>query len=331
MATIFKYNGVQYLSIKDACQQLGKNYAAVLKRLQANWTVAQAFDDEPRPPRHPLSLNGVTYNGVGEAVRLLNAPVSRRTAMRRMEAGMTLEESLFTPLTLAHSNGVVYSITNLVNGKQYIGITTTSLEERWQSHLDTPLKKRHLLHQSITEFGKENFAIEVLERASSLKELRVKEQEWIQKLNTRQPNGYNITKGGEMGGSAGKPTILPGDPTLYPTVRAAAKALAQREGINEAAAERRIYVERIEVKKPHGMSKSKIYRYWDNLINSTTNPRSRGYNGSTLCDRWRDFRNFHEDMGEQYQEGMILRLKDSTKPYSKDNCSWVWRYGKSIV
>jgi hypothetical protein len=321
----FEYKGVQYRSIKHACQKLGKDYWTVLKRLETGWAAEEAFDDASRDYfQHPFKVNGVTYNGAEDAVRQLNAPVSGHTVRRRLAQGMTPEEALFTPSKLSYSNGVIYLVTNLVDGKQYVGLTTTSLDERWGRHLEQVLRKdASLVHKAIASFGKENFTIQAIDSASSPKELRTKEREWIKKLNTLAPNGYNVTIGGEIGGSPGKPTRLPGDPVLYPSVKAAAEALVEREGINLEAAERRIYVGRFDIKKPHNLSKTRIYRCWDYLVHGATNSKSRDYTGSTICERWKDFRNFYKDMGATYQDGLRLKLIDPSSPYCLENCVWV--------
>lgn len=322
----FEYNNICYDSIKHACQQLGKDYWIVLKRLDAGWTAAQAFDHEPHYSPYAFKVNGVIYNSITDAIRQLNAPVSITTVERRLAEGMSPEAALFTPPKFGYDNGAIYAITNLVNGKQYVGLTTTSLEERWKRHLEqVPRKNASLIHKAIAEFGKDSFTLEQLDNASSIKELRLKEREWILKLNTLAPNGYNVTLGGEIGGSPGKPTQIPGDSTLYPTVKAAAQALAKREGISQEAAEKRIYVGRVDVKKPHGMSKTRIYKYWDRLVHQAANPKSRDYNGSVVCDRWRQFTNFYEDVGSSYEEGLCLKLIDSNLPYSANNCKWVAR------
>lgn len=319
----FEYKGVLYRSIKHACQKLGKDYWVVVKRLDAGWSLEQAFDDEPNDPRHPFKVNGVIYNGLEDAVRQLNAPVSGTTVKRRLQQGMKPEEALFTPPKLGYDNGVVYLATNLVNGKQYVGLTTTSLEERWERHLDQVSRKNaSLIHKAIAECGEENFTIELIDSATSPKNLRAKERKWIKELNTLAPNGYNVTKGGEIGGCPGKPTKLPGDPIVYPSVQAAAEALAKREGIKLEAAEKRIYTGRIGVKKPHGMSKTRIYKLWDRLIYQAANPNSKHYKGFNVCERWKDFTSFYEDMGVTYKEGLRLKLIDPNSPYSADNCLW---------
>lgn len=321
----FEYSGIHYRSIKHACQKLGKDYWSIVKRLDAGWTLEQAFDGEPRDPRHLFVVDGIIYNGIVDAVRQLNAPVSAHTVRRRLEEGISPEEALFTPPKLGYDNGVIYVVTNLANGKQYVGLTTTSLEERWERHLNQSRKQASLIHKAIIEFGEESFALDTLDRADDIKDLRKKEREWIQKLNTLSPNGYNVTLGGEVGGSPGKPTRLPGDPILYPSVKEASVALARSKSINQEAAEKRIYTGRIDIKKPHGMSKTRIYRCWDRLVYQIANPKSRDYNGSTVCVRWKDFANFYEDMGKDYRDGFCLKPINPRLPYSKKNCQWTPR------
>ena len=88
--------------------------------------------------------------------------------------------------------GYIYKITNLINGKIYIGKRVGSvLDERyWGS--GTKIKK------AIKEFGLHNFKREILEWCSTKDILRDRERYWIFQLNARHPDfGYNVKKGGE--------------------------------------------------------------------------------------------------------------------------------------
>lgn len=90
---------------------------------------------------------------------------------------------------------IVYKITNLVNGKAYVGQTTQKLKNRWSYHKG-PRSRCMAMKAAIDKYGVENFKIEELFVASSKEELNVKEIEFIEIHNTLAPNGYNLKTGG---------------------------------------------------------------------------------------------------------------------------------------
>ncbi len=89
---------------------------------------------------------------------------------------------------------IIYKITNLVNGKVYIGQTTMSLDKRWNTHCNR--KNRPGISVAIQKYSKENFTIEEIDGANSLSELNYLEEHYIYIHNSMAPNGYNILPGG---------------------------------------------------------------------------------------------------------------------------------------
>ena len=87
----------------------------------------------------------------------------------------------------------------MVNGKQYVGQTTRTLEQRWREHCAANSQCTYL-HNAIVKYGKENFKVEQIDIALDQEELDYKEQQYIKCYNTLAPNGYNL----ETGGSSGK-------------------------------------------------------------------------------------------------------------------------------
>jgi hypothetical protein len=89
--------------------------------------------------------------------------------------------------------------TNKKTGKQYVGLTTTTLEKRKQWHKATAeLGGGYSLHRAIRKDGWRAFRWEVVFRTKNLRMLGDRERFYIKKLNTRYPNGYNHTDGGEL-------------------------------------------------------------------------------------------------------------------------------------
>lgn len=95
---------------------------------------------------------------------------------------------------------IIYKITNNINKKVYIGLTTCSLEYRWSRHLTEGKNKNNKKHlyKSMRKYGLENFSIEQIDSTEDFKELEKMEREYIKKYDSQNSNkGYNLTAGGE--------------------------------------------------------------------------------------------------------------------------------------
>ncbi len=90
----------------------------------------------------------------------------------------------------------IYKITNLVNGKSYIGQTLRSIDKRWIEHRSFK-RGCPVLANAMKSYGKDNFKIEKLAEASSIEELNLLEIRFIKEFNSLKPNGYNLQEGGK--------------------------------------------------------------------------------------------------------------------------------------
>ena len=79
---------------------------------------------------------------------------------------------------------------------------------------------------------------------------------------------------------------------------------------------------------------SKTYTAWANMLQRCTNEYKEDYKnyggrGITVCEAWKDFRNFFVDMGES-PVGLTLERKDNNSGYNKDNCEWATRQKQAV-
>lgn len=76
----------------------------------------------------------------------------------------------------------------------------------------------------------------------------------------------------------------------------------------------------------HGCCETPSYESWSAMKQRCLNPNHQWYKnyggrGIAICQRWMDFENFFDDMGER-PPGTNLERKDNNSNYEPGNCKW---------
>lgn len=91
----------------------------------------------------------------------------------------------------------IYLRTNTINGKQYVGQANDFNERERKWRCTKYPYAGILINNARDKYGVENFKSEILKECQTQEELNFWEQYYIKGLNTKVPNGYNLTDGGD--------------------------------------------------------------------------------------------------------------------------------------
>lgn len=97
---------------------------------------------------------------------------------------------------MRHAHCGIYCITNMINGKKYIG-KSVNIKRRWweeRARGRNPDTSRIMpIYSAIYKYGVENFKFDIIEECLP-EELSKREQYWIESLHTLAPTGYNLLR-----------------------------------------------------------------------------------------------------------------------------------------
>ena len=94
---------------------------------------------------------------------------------------------------------VVYKVTNMINGKVYIGKTESDLKVRRAGHYQSVKRgSESNFHRALRKGNRNDFKWEILNEYNTKEDMNIAEVNYIKEYDTYK-NGYNMTEGGDGG------------------------------------------------------------------------------------------------------------------------------------
>lgn len=106
---------------------------------------------------------------------------------------------------LKTTKNIIYAITNLINGKKYIGQTTRTFNQRYKgsgvgAERVSGCETNSHLASALNKYGAKNFKVDIIEVCGCAEELNEKEKYYIKYYETMDSTkGYNYCEGGGNG------------------------------------------------------------------------------------------------------------------------------------
>lgn len=266
--------------------------------------------------------SGKHFHSVAAFLRTAGRYDDRSLIWSRLKAGWSLDDALAVPIAFTnHRIGSIYRISRRKTGTVYVGLTITSVEQRWDFHVrrarDGSTTK---LHAAIREDGPDGFDVDVLE--SGIEDpalLPAREAYWVEYLGALGPNGLNLAKPGGLGSPRGK-LVQHGD-EIFRSIEEAAEVLSVRLGIARHVIRSRLQrglplpqADQVRRHSNHPEAGSNLFRRWLGMLKR---------HARAVANEWMtDYDRFKADVSP-VPMGMELVRKRSAEPWGPGNVEWV--------
>jgi len=265
---------------------------------------------------------GKHFHGISAFLHTLGRYDDRSLIWSRLKAGWSLDDALVVPIALAGQRaGSIYRLRQRKTGAVYVGLTVTSVEQRWLFHVRRALAgSKTKLHIAIREEGPEGFEVDVLE--TGIKDpARLSEREayWVSELGALGPNGLNSAKPGGLGSARGK-IVTYGEET-FRSIEEASEVLSNRLGIARHVIRSRLQNEqpipqsdKVRRHGKHPDAGSNLYRRWLGMLKRHPHAISQ--------DWMTDYDKYKADVSP-VPAGMELMRMQTGQPWGPGNIEWV--------
>lgn len=267
-------------------------------------------------------LVGKHFHGTSALLLAIGRYGDRSLIWSRIKAGWSLDTALSVP-TAFDSNraGSIYRVNRLRSGQFYVGLTISTVEQRWAFHIRVARAGANTkLAAAIREDGPEGFVVDILEDGIvGSRLLAEREKYWAEKLGAFGHLGLNVAPAGGLGSPRGVRTDYQGD--LFQSRNEAAHVLGERLGIASHVVRSRL-VQGLSLPEPsevrihskHPEAGSNLFRRWLALLRRHPN---------AVVARWlASYDDFKTDVSP-VPAGLSLVRKRKSVRWGPSNFEWV--------
>lgn len=266
--------------------------------------------------------SGKHFHSVAALLHTLNRYEDRTLVWSRLKAGWNLDDALSVPTAFfSHRSGSIYRVIRRKTGAVYVGLTVTSVEQRWAFHVRRANEgSKSKLHTAIREDGAEEFDIDVLETGiMDPLLLPVHEAFWVERLGALGTQGLNTAKPGGLGSPGGK-IVQYGDET-FRSIEEAADVLSARLGIAKHVIRTRLQkglplpeADKVRQRSWHPEAGSDLFRRWKSML--------KRHADAVVAEWVCNYDSFKADVSPVPAEMELVR-KRPNEPWGPGNFEWV--------
>ncbi len=265
---------------------------------------------------------GRQFHSVSALLHTLGRYDDRALVWSRLKAGWNIDNALAVPTALAsHRAGSIYRVVRRKTGAVYVGLTVTSVEQRWFFHIRAATGgSKTKFHAAIREDGVEGFDVDLLEDGiTDPNLLPTREAFWIEHLGALGTQGLNTAKPGGLGSPGGKRIEYGGE--TFRSIEEATDILSVRFGIARHVIRSRIQKglpipepDKVRRHSNHPDAGSNLFRRWLGML-------KRHADG--VAFEWiTDYERFKADVSP-VPASMELVRKRPNEMWGPDNFEWV--------
>lgn len=275
------------------------------------------YDGEEYPEQ-----SGKHFHSVAAFLHTLSRYEDRAIVWSRLKAGWSLDDALSVPTAFAsHRSGSIYRVIRRKTGAVYVGLTVTSVEQRWAFHVRRAAEgSTSKLHVAIREDGAAGFDIDALETGiMDLLLLPAREAFWVERLGALGSHGLNTAKPGGLGSPSGK-IVQFGDET-FRSIEEAADVLSARLGIARHVIRTRLQkglpipeADRVRRHSRHPEAGSNLFRRWKSM--------QKRHADAVVAEWVGNYDSFKADVSPVPADMELVR-KRPNEPWGPGNFEWV--------